>query len=82
VQFAPLPPVSYATDQVHFKHEHSQVLLIESNVTIGTIKQMQDAASALWLYRRNRWHKAWPTVIMRFIETCWKTLALSPSKLN
>jgi len=25
-----LPPVSYATDQVHFKHEQPQVLLIES----------------------------------------------------
>jgi len=27
-----LPPVSYATDQVHFKHEQPQVLLIESHV--------------------------------------------------
>jgi len=41
----PLPTVSYATDQVHFKHEHPQVLLIESHVTTGTIQQTQDAAS-------------------------------------
>jgi len=39
-----LPPVSYATDQVHFKHEQLQVILIESHVTIGTIQQRQDAA--------------------------------------
>jgi len=47
VRFAPLPPVSDATDQVHFKHKHPQVLLIESNVTVGTIQQTQDAASVL-----------------------------------
>jgi len=41
--FAPLPPVSYATDQVHFKHEQSQVLLIESHAKIGTIQQTQPA---------------------------------------
>jgi len=39
--------VSYGTDQVHFKHEQSQVLLIESHVTIGMIQQTQDAASVL-----------------------------------
>jgi len=42
-----LPPVSYATDQVHFQYKHPQVLLIESKVTIGTIQQTQDAASVL-----------------------------------
>jgi len=41
------PPVSYANDREHFKHEHPQVLLIESHVTIGTIQQTQDAASVL-----------------------------------
>jgi len=46
-RFAPLPPVSYATDQVYFKHEQPQVLLIESHVTIGTIQQTQDASSVL-----------------------------------
>ena len=46
-RFAPLPPVSYATDQVHFKHEQLQILLIESHVAIGTIQQTQDAASVL-----------------------------------
>jgi len=40
-RFAPLPPISYATDQVHFKHEQPQVLLIESHVAIGTIQQTQ-----------------------------------------
>jgi len=45
--FAPLPPVSYATDQVHFKHEQPQVLLIESYVTIGTIQHAQDKTSVL-----------------------------------
>ena len=39
--------VSYATDQVHFKHEQPQVLLIESHVAIGTIQQTQDAASGI-----------------------------------
>jgi len=33
---------------VHFKHEQSQDLLIESQVTIGTIQQTQDPASVLW----------------------------------
>jgi len=39
--------VSYATDQVHFKHEQPQVLTIESHLTIGTIQPTQDAASVL-----------------------------------
>jgi len=65
-----------------FKHEHPQVLLIESHVTIGTIQQTQDAASVFWAYRLNSWHAAWPTVILRFMETRWKTLALSPRKFN
>jgi len=46
-RFAPLPPVSWATDRVHFKHEQPKVLLIESHVTIGTIQQTQDTASVL-----------------------------------
>jgi len=46
-QFAPLPPISYATDQVHFKHDQPHVLLIESHVTISTIQQTQDAANVL-----------------------------------
>ena len=54
------------------------------HVAIGTIQQTQDAASVLWVYRHNSWHAAWPTVILRFtrMETRWKTLALSPRKLN
>ena len=46
-RFAPLPSFSYATDQVHFKHEQPQVLLIELHVTIGTNQQTQDAANVL-----------------------------------
>ena len=46
-RFAPLPPVSYATDQVQFKHEQPKVLLIKSHITIGTIQQTQYAASVL-----------------------------------
>jgi len=57
-RFAPLPPISYATDQVHFKHEQRQVLLMESHITIGTIQQTQNAASVLWVYRHNSWHAA------------------------
>jgi len=59
-RFAPLPPVSYATDQVHFKHEQEQpqVLLIESHVTIRTIQQTQEEDSVLLIYRRNSWHAA------------------------
>jgi len=82
--FAPLPPVSYATDQVQFKHEQPQVLFMESHVTIGTIQQTQDAASVLWVYRHNSWHAAWSTVMLMFIfmGTRWNTLAWSPQKLN
>jgi len=43
----PCHPLSYATDQVHFKHEQPQVLLIESHVIISTIQQTQDAAGVL-----------------------------------
>jgi len=46
-RFAPLPPVSYVSDQVHLKHEQSQGLWIESHVTIGTIQQTQDADNVL-----------------------------------
>ena len=47
MRFAPLSPVSYATDQVHLKHEQLQVLWIESHGTIGTIQQAQDVVSVL-----------------------------------
>jgi len=67
---------------VHFKHEQPQVLLIESHVPIGTIQQMQDAASEFWICGHNGWHAAWPAVILIFMETRWKTLALSQRKLN
>jgi len=45
--FASLTPVSYATYQVHFKHEQPQVLPPYSHVTIGTIQQTQDTVSVL-----------------------------------
>jgi len=54
-----MPPVSYATDQVHFKHEQPQVLLLESHVKIGTIQQTQDAANVLWVHRHNSWHASY-----------------------
>jgi len=41
------PPFSYAIDQVRFKHEQPQVLLIESHVTIGTIQLTQRSQRAL-----------------------------------
>jgi len=82
VRFAPLQPVSYATDQVHFKHNIHKFFFIESNVIIGTIQQTQEAANVLWVYRHNRWHAAWPTLILKFMETRWKALALSSPKLN
>jgi len=73
----------FCSDQVHFKHEQSQIRLIESRVTIGTIQQTQDAASVLWVYRHKSWHATWPTVILIFMETRWRTPALSPPiKLN
>jgi len=73
---------SYAADQVHFKHEQPLGLLIESHFAIGTIQQTQDAASVLWVYRHNSWHAPWPTVILRFMETLWMALVLSPLKSN
>ena len=60
---------------VHFKHEQPQFLSPDAHVTTGTIQQTQEAANVLWVYRHNSWHTAWPTVILRFMETRWKTLA-------
>jgi len=59
-----------------------EVLLIESHVAIGAIQQTQDEAMVLWVSWHNSWHAAWQTVILRFMETRWKTLALSPPMLN
>jgi len=73
---------SLSFDQVHFKHRQSQVLSPFSHVTIGTIQQMQDAANVHSVYRHNSRHAAWPTVTLRFMETRWKTLALSTRNLN
>jgi len=72
---------SLSVDQVHFKHKQTQVLSPDLHVTIGTIQQTQDAAKVRGVYRHNNWHVAWPTVILRFMETRWKTLALSPLNL-
>ena len=46
-QFALLPPISYASDQMHFKHEQPQVLLPDSHVTVSMIRQTQDVANVL-----------------------------------
>jgi len=62
---------------VHFKREQPQVLSPESHVAIGTIRQTQDAANVICVYRHNSWYAAWPTVILRFMETHWETLGLS-----
>ena len=69
---------SYETTQ----YEQPQVLSPDSHVTFGTIQQTQDAVNVLWVYRHNSRHAAWPTVILGFMETRWKTLALSTQNLN
>jgi len=58
-----------------------EVGILRTNYEIS-IQQTQDAASGLWVYPHNSWHAAWPTVILSVMETRWKTLALSPRKLN
>jgi len=69
-------------DQLHFKHEQSQVLSPDSHVTIGTIKQIQDAANVHWVHLHNSRHATWPMVTLRFIIIRWKTMALSIRDLN
>ena len=66
---------------MHFKHEQSQVDTLDSHVTIGTIQQTEGTANVLWVDRHNSRHAASPTVILRLMETRWKTLALSPWNL-
>jgi len=44
--------------QVHFKHEHPQVLTPYSQVIIGTIQQTQEAANVLRVRRRDSRHAA------------------------
>ena len=68
-------PASYA--YVHIKHERPQVLSRDPHVTIDTIDQTQDAANVLRVLRHYSRHAAWSTVILIFMETRWKTLALS-----
>jgi len=55
---------------------------MESHITIGTMQQTQDAASALWVYRHNSCHATWPTVMLTFMGSRWNTQAWSPRKLN
>jgi len=40
-----------------------------------------NAAYVLWVWRKYCWYATWPTVILRFMETSWKTLTLSPRNL-
>ena len=77
VHIALICSATLSFDQVHFKHEQSQVLSPDSHVTIGTIQQMQGAANVHRAYWHNSRHAAWPTITLRFMETRWKTLALS-----
>jgi len=66
---------------VHFKPEQSQFLSPDLHVTIGTIQQTQEAAIVLWVYGHNSRHAPWPAVMLRFMETRWKILALSTRNL-
>jgi len=50
-------------------------------VTIDTIHKTQDAVKVLWVCRHYSRHAAWPTVVLRFMKTCWKTLVLSTQNL-
>ena len=73
-------PVSYATYQVHFTHEQSQVISPDSLVTIGTIQQTQDAACFAYIDTIVGMRLDQPSY--RFMEICWKNLALSLRHLN
>jgi len=68
-------------DMAHFKHKQPQVLSPDSHATIGTIQETQDTTNVPWVWRHNSWHATWPTVVLRFMETRWKTLALSTRNL-
>jgi len=71
-------PVSYATYQVHFTHEQSQVISSDSLVTIGTIQQTQACFAYIDTVVGMRLDQ--PSYC--FMEICWKTLALSLRNLN
>jgi len=43
--------IALSFDQVHFKHNQTQILSPDSHVTINTIHQTQDAANVLWVWR-------------------------------
>jgi len=68
---------------------HSRTLMATSSFAWftrnnGTIQQTEDAVNVLQVYRHNSRPAAWPewpTVILRFMETRLKTLALSTRNL-
>jgi len=72
-------PLSF--DQVYIKHKQPQVVSPDSRATIDTIHQTQDSTTLLWVWRHYSRHAAWPTVIVIFMETRWKNLALSTRNL-
>jgi len=67
---------------VHLKHDQAQDLYPSSHLTIDTLHQTQNAVKVLWVCQHHSRHAAWPTVILRFMKTRWKILALSTQNLN
>jgi len=67
-------------EQMHFKQE--QPLVLSPNSHVQSVRcSKHRTTNVLWLYRHNSRHAAWPTVILRFIATRWKTQALSTQNL-
>ena len=58
-----------------FKHDQPQVLWPEQSTPFT------ERSHVLWLWRHNSRHTAWPTVILRFMETRWMALASSTRNL-
>jgi len=58
---------------MHTKHNQPQDLSPNSHVTVDTIHQTQDAVKVCWVCWHNSRHAAWPTVILRFMKTRWRT---------
>jgi len=49
---------------------------------MDTIHQTQDVVKVHWVRRHYSRHAPWPTVILKFVKTRWKTLALSTQNLT
>jgi len=66
---------------VHIKHDQLQDISSNSHLTIDTIHQTQDAVIVIWVCQHYSRQAAWPTVILRYMKTRWKTLALATRNL-